>query len=246
MHASGSSGGQWRNLAAELAPGHRFLTPDLYGHGRSDFWPDPESLRHDHQANLVRRVIEHAAVEEIDLVGHSYGGATAIRFTLEYPECVGRLVLIEPMMACFLREADETAPLALLEGISNSFQETLAADGPEAAWRGFLDYRNGPGSWAGYTEETRANFIRRTPAQVANFHANANNRTRRADLAAIAKPTLVLRGEETTPYDRRMAEIAAEGVPECRYEILAKAAHMSPLTHPAEVAALIRAHLGAP
>ncbi|MEC9184011.1 MAG: alpha/beta fold hydrolase, partial [Pseudomonadota bacterium] len=100
LHAAGSTGAQWRGVLGELDGRYHTLTPDLWGHGRTSFWPDPNTLLHDDQADLVKRILEQVEVESFDLVGHSYGGGTAIRFVLEHPEMVRSLILIEPMVAC--------------------------------------------------------------------------------------------------------------------------------------------------
>ena len=245
LHAAGSTGAQWRGVLEELDDKYHTITPDGWGHGKSSFWPDPETLLHDDQADLVKRILDEVGVERFDLIGHSYGGGTAIRFVLEHPEMVRSLVLIEPMVACLLRELGETDALAELEGIQDDFCERLAKDGPEAAWQGFLDFRNEPGTWVGYAEKTRQNFIRRTPAQLANFNANANNRTTQAEVRSIDKSTLVIRGVDTSLYDMRMSEIVAETIPGAEFLILEDAGHMSPLTHPERVTREILRHIGA-
>ena len=191
----------------------------------------------------MKRILEEVEVESFDLVGHSYGGGTAIRFVLEHPEMVRSLILIEPMVACFLRELGETEALEELEGIQNDFKRLLDAEGPEAAWKGFLDFRNEPGTWDGYEEKTRQNFIRRTPAQLANFNANANNRTTVAEMNLIKHPTLVIRGVDTSLYDMRMSEIVADKLPGAKFLIIEDAGHMSPLTHPARVTREILDHI---
>ncbi len=244
LHAAGSTGAQWRGVLGELDDKYHTITPDGWGHGKSSFWPDPETLLHDDQADLVKRILDEVGVESFDLIGHSYGGGTAIRFVLEHPEMVRSLVLIEPMVACLLRELGGTDALAELEGIQDDFRERLAKDGPEAAWQGFLDFRNEPGTWVGYAEKTRQNFIRRTPAQLANFNANANNRTTQAEVQSIDKSTLVIRGVDTSLYDMRMSEIVAENIPGAKFLILEDAGHMSPLTHPERVTREILHHIG--
>jgi pimeloyl-ACP methyl ester carboxylesterase len=245
LHAAGSTGAQWRGVLGALGDKYHTITPDGWGHGKSSFWPDPETLLHDDQADLVKRILDEVGVARFDLIGHSYGGGTAIRFVLEHPEMVRSLVLIEPMVACLLRELGETDALEELEGIQDDFRERLAKDGPEAAWQGFLDFRNEPGTWVGYAEKTRQNFIRRTPAQLANFNANANNRTTQAELKSIDKSTLVIRGVDTSLYDMRMSEIVAENIPGAEFLILEDAGHMSPLTHPERVTREILRHIGA-
>jgi pimeloyl-ACP methyl ester carboxylesterase len=244
LHAAGSTGAQWRGVLGELDHEHHTLTPDLWGHGKSSFWPDPETLLHDDQASLVKRILDEVGVKNFDLIGHSYGGGTAIRFVLEHPEMVRSLVLIEPMVACLLRELGETDALNQLEGIQDDFRAQLTKNGPEAAWQGFLDFRNEPGTWVGYAEKTRQNFIRRTPAQLANFNANTNNRTTQTELKSINKSTLVIRGVDTSLYDMRMSEIVAENIPGAKFLILEDAGHMSPLTHPERVTREILQHIG--
>ena len=243
LHAAGSTGAQWRGVLGELGNRYHTLTPDLWGHGRTSLWPDPETLLHDDQANLVKRILDKVGVEKFDLVGHSYGGGTAIRFVLENPEIVRSLVLIEPMVACFLQELSETEALKELEGIQNDFRQLLKEKGPEAAWKGFLDFRNEPGTWDGYEEKTRQNFIRRTPAQLANFNANANNRTTVSEMSLIEQPTLVIRGVDTSLYDMRMSEIVANKIPEAKFLIIEDAGHMSPLTHPERITQEILKHI---
>ena len=243
LHAAGSSGAQWRSVLNVLRDRFHTLTPDLWGHGRSSFWPDPETLLHDRQAELVKRILDEESIGTFNLVGHSYGGGTAIRFLLEHPQMVRSLVLIEPMMPCLLRELSETEALDELEGVQNDFRARLDAEGPEVAWKGFLDFRNDAGTWDGYGEHTRQNFIRRTPAQLANFNANANNHTKLADIVEIKHSTLVICGGDTSFYDMRMSKIVAENMVNAQLLILEDAGHMSPLTHPTRIAREIIDHI---
>ena len=147
------------------------------------------------------------------------------------------------MVACFLQELSETEALNELEGIQNDFRQLLKEEGPEAAWKGFLDFRNEPGTWDGYEEKTRQNFLRRTPAQLANFNANANNRTTVSEMGLIKQPTLVIRGVNTSLYDMRMSEIVAKNIPGAKFLVIEDAGHMSPLTHPERITQEILDHI---
>ena len=243
LHAAGSTGGQWRGVAPRFIDRFRVLTPDLLGHGGTDAWPDPEAMRHDDQAALLRAILDDVgATAPIWLVGHSYGGATAIRFALNEPDAVRSLVLIEPMVACVLEELGETETLAPLWDMSKGFLKNLAEGGPETAWRIFLDFRNGPGSWAAYPEKTRARFIARTQGQVANLHSNDNNRTTIAELRGLAIPSVAMRSEHATVFDGRMVEIVADAMPDCATILLKDAEHMAPLNKPDLVADEIERH----
>ena len=105
LHGGGSSGAQWQRLAAALQHERRVIAPDLIGFGRTGAWPQAGGLTHDLQADLVAALIEANGGGAMDIVGHSYGGATAVRLVLRRPELVRSLVLVEPLLATLLRDA---------------------------------------------------------------------------------------------------------------------------------------------
>ena len=243
LHAAGSSGAQWRGMLPHLTGKYRVLTPDLYGHGRTDFWPDPDTLTHEDQAVLLKAVIGHAGIGPCDMVGHSYGGATALRYILQNPGMVKRFVIIEPMLLNLLVDAGEEDVLADLYKMSKGFLSSVETHGPEYAWKEFLDFRNGPGSWEGYSQRTRDNFLNKTQGHIANLKANMKNRTPASELATIAVPTLAIKSEQATSFDGRMVEIVAEAMPNCELITVPDTAHMLPLTHPDLVAGIVLKHL---
>ena len=79
LHAGGSSGAQWQRVASFLQDRRRIVAPDLIGFCRTGAWPQPGGLTHDLQADLVATLVEGDGGGAADVVGHSYGGATAVR-----------------------------------------------------------------------------------------------------------------------------------------------------------------------
>ena len=243
MHAAGSSGAQWRGVLPHLTVRYRVITPDLYGHGRTDFWPDPDTLRHEDQAALLGAILDQIGARSVDMVGHSYGGATALRAMLQNPDLVRRLVIIEPMLLNLLVDAGEADALADLYVMAKGFLHNVEAKGPEVAWKIFLDFRNGDGAWEGYPQKTCDNFLRRTQGHVANLKSNMKNQTPATELATITTPTLAIKTEHATSFDGRMVEILAEAMPDCTLLTLEDTAHMVPLTHPELTAEVILGHI---
>ncbi len=243
MHAAGSSGAQWRGVLPHLTDRYRVITPDLYGHGRTDFWPDPDTLRHEDQAALLHAVLREVGATSVDMVGHSYGGATALRLMLQNPDLVRRFVVIEPMLLNLLVDAGEDDVLADLYVMAKGFLHNVEALGPEAAWKTFLDFRNGEGAWERFPQKTRDNFLHRTKGHVANLKSNMKNQTPVAELGSIATPTLAIKTEDATSFDGRMVEILAEAMPNCTLVTLEDTAHMVPLTHPELVAEVVLRHM---
>ena len=245
LHAGGTSGKQWAKTALFLEQRFRVIAPDLWGFGETENWSGQEELTHDHQALLVAGVIDHLCKEPVHLVGHSYGGATAVRLMLGRAALVRTALLIEPILMPLLKLAGEDKLFREYLEMAQHFISNAAARNPDEAWRRFLDYRNGPGTWEALPEASRTRFRTTTESTVAGFRSNLNNPTSINDLALLSLPILVLCGEKTTVPDRRVTEILRQHIPGCRYEVIPGAEHMSPLTHPAFVAEAIERHINA-
>jgi pimeloyl-ACP methyl ester carboxylesterase len=70
--------------------GHRCVFYDLRGHGLSE--PKGEQLSIRVLADDLAKVIEHAGLDEVVVVGHSIGGMVALQLCAAYPELAGALV----------------------------------------------------------------------------------------------------------------------------------------------------------
>ncbi len=221
----------------------RLIAPDLLGFGRTGAWPVPGELTHDLQADLVAALIDGDGCGSVDVLGHSYGGATALRLVARRPELVRSLVLVEPVVTVLLREAGDTL-FDEYRGMAEGFIHFARAAQPEDAWRLFLDYRNGPGTWAGMQERAKARFLSQTDQTLDGFLSNLSNPTTLAECRGIAVPTTIVCGADTTAPDRRVTELLRAAMPESQYTIVPGAGHMSPLTHPDALARIVLDHLG--
>ncbi|WP_020668684.1 alpha/beta fold hydrolase [Amycolatopsis nigrescens] len=96
IHGIAGSGQTWEPLLAELARRRfprRVLVPDLLGHGES------AKPRGDYGLGAFASGIRDLALLEghrhLTVVGHSLGGGVALQFAYQFPELVGRLVLVD-------------------------------------------------------------------------------------------------------------------------------------------------------
>jgi len=106
VHGMGGDHQTWRALARELrVEGRAVITYDQRGHGRSS--RSPSYLLNDFRDDLSF-VLDGLGVDEIDVVGHSLGGQTAIRLAALDPARIGKLVLEEiPPMPRDQADVDE-------------------------------------------------------------------------------------------------------------------------------------------
>lgn len=82
----------WKLVAPELARDRHVLAPDLPGHGLSDRPDASYELRW--HARLIARWLDALGLEQVDVVGHSFGGGVAQMLLLECRERIRRLVLV--------------------------------------------------------------------------------------------------------------------------------------------------------
>ncbi len=93
VHGSGDSAQVWQPLIA-LLPEYTCVALDLPGHGALVDEPGPPEMGVGEYAAYVRDELAHRGIAAPTLIGHSLGGAVALRLALDAPDTVGRLALI--------------------------------------------------------------------------------------------------------------------------------------------------------
>ena len=91
IHGLGASTFTFQRILPELARRFRVVALDLKGFGFSDRPDGDYTLTA--QADLVRQLMDRLGIEKASVLGHSMGGAVAMRLALAYPERVERLIL---------------------------------------------------------------------------------------------------------------------------------------------------------
>jgi pimeloyl-ACP methyl ester carboxylesterase len=79
-------------LIARLAAGRRVIAVDLQGHGRTADIDRPLSF--EALGDDIGALIRHLGLGQVDLMGYSLGGSTALRAALQHPDLIRRLVLV--------------------------------------------------------------------------------------------------------------------------------------------------------
>jgi pimeloyl-ACP methyl ester carboxylesterase len=95
IHGNPGSGQDWTRLFAPLAAHHEVIAFDRPGHGRSQR-PKVGDATVEVQARLLHDALKQLHVERPIVVGHSWGGALALVYTITYPKEVAGIVLVAP------------------------------------------------------------------------------------------------------------------------------------------------------
>jgi pimeloyl-ACP methyl ester carboxylesterase len=99
LHGMGPGASGWSNFARNVDPfvaaGYRVLLPDCGGFNKSDPLV-PKETRGLVNARMINALLDELGVEKVHLVGNSMGGGTSLHFALDYPERVGKMLLMGP------------------------------------------------------------------------------------------------------------------------------------------------------
>src|SRR5262245_44083858 len=241
LHCSGSSGAQWRALAAQLGTRYDVIAPDLYGYGAGVPWSGERNFSLAEEAAPILSILGLLG-EPAHLVGHSYGGAVALHIARTRPELLGSLTLIEPSAFHLLRGGDpiDLAALREITAVATHACVALASGDYTGGFGRFVDYWSGPGSWAAMPEEKRDAFAPQLAKVVLDFHALLNEPAKIDDEREIELPTLLVQGGCTTLPSRCVCKRLRDALPAVQFRVVQGAGHMLPVTHRDQVNTLIR------
>ncbi|MBK5231987.1 MAG: alpha/beta hydrolase [Thermoleophilia bacterium] len=93
IHGITSSSRTWKSVMPRLAEKYDVIAPDLLGHGRSAKPKGDYSLGA--YASGIRDLLVALEVPKATIVGHSLGGGIALQYAYQFPDRVGRLVLVD-------------------------------------------------------------------------------------------------------------------------------------------------------
>jgi pimeloyl-ACP methyl ester carboxylesterase len=243
LHSSAASSAQWRALMDQLGGHFHVLAADLYGSGRSPAWPH-RVLSLDDEVALLEPVFASAG-DRFHLIGHSYGGAVALKAALVHPERIESLVLIEPVLFALLFAEDPEQPAAReIATLRDATVAALAQGDPARAAETFVDYWGRRGVWAGIPDGRRAAIANSMAKLTAEWHALFSEPTPLAAFATLTVDTTLIVGAESPASSKSVARLLARTLPRVTSVELTGLGHMAPVTHPDAVNAVIATHLG--
>lgn len=182
IHGFGGQAMQWQYQLQKFSLRNRVIALDLRGHGLSDKPTNGYDMPR-MQADLETALEVLKVPEKIVLVGHSFGGAIAMEYAVNHPECLERLVLIATAGEFNLNPLFKIGlhlPNAILRLVDPFTRNWLSA--PPHALKPY--YHQNLSKWKGWDK-----------------------------FAAVQTPTLVIRGHRDTVFEKPMFEKVARSIP---------------------------------
>jgi pimeloyl-ACP methyl ester carboxylesterase len=239
---NGRAMADWGNQIPALAEHYHVLAFDLPGFGDSgkavaDYSPQK-------YARFIRYITERYAHGPVDLVGHSMGGAIALRYAATYPEQVEKLVLID--VAGVLHR------MAYARQLARGWMHSIAGDEswvPSFADRmtnkllGKVEPVTGPLTEFMAQQLLRRELLNVDPAVISAM--TLVNEDLSDALPKIEMPTLIIWGQDDLVAPRRTAQVLLHYIPDAQLEVIAGAAHVPMVQQPERFNRLFLAYLAA-
>ncbi|HEV2529033.1 MAG TPA: alpha/beta hydrolase [Thermomicrobiales bacterium] len=233
LHGIYGTGMLFDGLRAALDPARYPITaPDIQGHGTARLVTGP--LDAVTVAEALVPALTADGFERFHLIGHSHGGAAAQVIARLFPDRVASLVLVSSYtwqpLSWWERLGGRIAPLAVRLAGTRLIGMTTRIT------------RNGGGGRRLSAVAAR-NLARQMAANDAHQMARALAATRLFDsrpwLHEIRAPTLVITGSADHMVSPRQSVLLAAGIPGARLEVIRRAGHIPPLSHPDEFHRLV-------
>lgn len=143
------------------------------------------------------------------------------------------MAVIEPEAYSLLR-ADDGPAFTALRNLRDRWRGHVQAGDWYAAFEEFIDFYNGPGSFAAWPPPRRDAFLedQRTRGGLWDVLFNAHTA---GSLASVTVPVHVIEGSATSVVDRAICDAVLRSVRHARRSVIEGAGHMMPLSHAADL-----------
>lgn len=236
IHGSGpgvSAWANWRLVIPALAKARRVIAPDMVGFGYTD---RPAGIEYgmDTWVQQALDLLDALGLEQVDLVGNSFGGALAMALAIRAPQRVRRLVLMGSVGVPF----PITEGLDAVWGYQPSF-EAMRSIMDYFAWSRELvsdelaELRYQASIRPGFQESFAAMF----PAPRQRWVDAMTSRE--ADIRALPHETLIVHGREDKVIPLSNSLTLADWIPNAQLHVFGHCGHWTQIEHNARFNRLV-------
>lgn len=234
----------WTGLIPLLARDHRVLTFDLPGFGHST--KDNAPYTPDNYAAFVRYVVEtELGTRPTLLVGHSLGGAIALRYAAQHPQDIKALVLVDVPGILYRTAYSQYLTRLGINMLPNLYpaQNDQLGNLTSNVLRFFERLRPDPEAIV-LNPKLRENFLSADPTRIAGLALALEDFSN--DLPKVTAPTLLLWGARDEIAPLRNGRALAAMLPHAQLEVFESSGHTPMDDVPAEFNARVVQFLGSP
>ncbi|QBY05361.1 alpha/beta fold hydrolase [Thalassotalea sp. HSM 43] len=237
LHSSLSSARQWRVLEQALAVNYTCINFDLLGYGAAPEVDNKAAYSLATETSRILDVVEQLIGDQpFHLVGHSFGGAIALKIALENHSRILSLSLYEPVAFHLLKPGTEAR--AMVDEFAQQVSQLDHYKGAEH----FTDVWNSPGFFKSLPQKMQALMAANIDKVNLDFIGLIGERYQAADYGAINAQTLLICGRHSPIKAHRIVEILDASLTNVN-KVVIDAGHMGPVTKPELVAELMLSNI---
>jgi pimeloyl-ACP methyl ester carboxylesterase len=233
LHAGIADRRMWDDVVPAFAERFHVVRGDFRGYGETPL-PDGPFV---YAADLAA-LVGSLGIERAHVVGVSMGGHVGLDLAIAHPELVDRLVLVASGIDGWPHDD------ALRHAWKQEKEAFERGDLDRAAWIAVRTWLDGPTRGEGDLDpgvRQRVFEMQRRAYDFENPNATGGwlTQSRRARLADVEAPTLVLIGALDQPSLQGVAAVLGEEIPGAEHRELPGVAHLPPLEDPAGFARVV-------
>jgi pimeloyl-ACP methyl ester carboxylesterase len=236
-----STGAAWRPVVAQWNNGFRCVTTSLLGYGGTAERRTTLNAGISLEAEMLESVIRRAA-GPVHLVGHSFGGLTALAVALRKQVPLRSLTILEAPAPTMLRHTGELQHYRAFREMTDAYFAAFHA-GESAAIERMIDFYGGADTFAGWPQRVRDYAVETTPVNLLDWESAYGFALTPALLASVETPTLVLWGSASHSAIARANQLLGQYIPNAAVATVDGAAHFMIATHAKAVAGMIAEHV---
>jgi len=237
-----STGAAWRPITSRWQGRFRCVTTSLLGYGGTAERRSLVDSGIHHEAEILESVIRRAACP-VHLVGHSFGGLSALAVALRNKVPLLSLAILEAPAPEILRQMGEYAQYRSFREMTDIYFGMFQA-GDRHAIEQMVDFYGGAGTFAGWPPRVRDYAMETTVTNILDWASAYGFQLTRPLLAKIDVPVLVLWGDKSHPTVQRTNQLLAQCTRASAVTI-GGSAHFMISTHAEEVARTLAQHVSA-
>jgi len=220
LHSSLSSARQWLPLVAMLNKDHLVINFDILGYGQAEDVIDGDNYDFSVEIKRIKQVInELVPTQKYHLVGHSCGGAIALKMAVAEPDKILSLSLYEPVAFHLFEEGSDAQKQA------NQFAQKVATGDNFQAAEIFTNFWNKEGFFKTLPKKMQ-DFMASGMAKVnLDFQGIMAEKYNDNDLENILCDVLLLCGLHSPELSHILINKIASGIPNAK-RVAFDAGHM--------------------
>jgi pimeloyl-ACP methyl ester carboxylesterase len=238
LHSSLSSSKQWRGLTKKLDDQFTCINIDLIGYGNACAVEDDSGYNFNVEKFRIKTILNNTAPgEKYHLVGHSCGGAIALKIAVEEPENILSISLFEPVAFHLLKYSTNVKHNQLADNV-RVFAENIATIENIKGAEMFLDFWNGQGFFASLPSKIKSIMAKDINKVKLDFIGILKEKYTLEDLKKIDCSCLIILGEYTQEVSKTLSNTIVDSLKVVEFNEV-KAGHMAPISSPQLVEPLI-------